>query len=206
MWHPALVAHAQQKFGYKSKGVPQRRRASFPARVAEERRGPRGSLCEATSAQQPPQQALCQVPVSVTLDGRVVLVFCGRAAAGFRGRIIAEGAQGVLRSRRLEKGARGNFISGEVVMRLWGNGTDDSCSTSCPGRSKRSLRRRRSIISCLTPQKLPAATASHLSQHVCSGTWRYGPGAEAGGRDGRRGAVWWRFKGQAHSQGKNWKP
>lgn len=104
---------------------------------------------------------------------------------------MAEGAQGVLRSRRLEKGARGNFISGEVVMRLWGNGTGDSCSASCPGRSKRSLRRQPSIISCLTPQKLPAATAtaSHLSQHVCSGTGRSGPGAEAGGRDGRRGAV-----------------
>lgn len=156
--------------------------------MAEERRGLGGSLCEATSAQQP-QQALCQVPVSVTLDGRVVLAFFGRAAAGFRGRIIAEGAQGVLRSRRLEKAAGGNFISGEVVMRLWGNGTDDSCSVSCSGHSKRSLWRKRSIISCLTPQKLPATTASHLSQHVCSGAWRYGPGAEAGGRDGRRGAV-----------------
>lgn len=133
----------------------------------------------------PPQRALCQVPVSMTLDGRLVLgFFFGRVAAGYRGGIMAEGAQGVLRSRRLEKGAGGHFISGEVVMRLWGNGTDDSCSASCPGHSKRSLRRERSIISCLTPQKPPAATAFPSTFARVRGVT--GPVPRSGGREGRR--------------------
>lgn len=86
----------------------------------------------------------------------------------------------------LQKAAGVNFISRAVLMRLRGNETDDSCGTFRPGRSKRSLRRHRSIISRLTPRKLPAAHTSHLSQRVCSGVRRYGRGAQAGGQEGSR--------------------
>lgn len=79
-------------------------------------------------------------------------------------------------------------------MHLRGNGTGDSCSTSRSGRSERSLGHHWGFILCLTPWKLPVANISHRT-----GAWRYGPGAEAEGWEGKRVTC---FKGQARPWGR----
>lgn len=117
--------------------------------------------------------------------------FSGRASEG---ETSAEGAQGALRSGRLQQAAAASFISSEVLVRLRGNETDDSRGTSRPGRSKRSLGRHRSIISCLTPRNAPAANTSRLPACLlgCAALRARCRGRRAGGepRDGV-------FKGQA---------